>query len=91
MNATETEYVIDKGLCKIIRQQAMFLQNVTIEVDEAYETVSITDGEGVDIFMQGHEAAEFIEEATKLWNEAGGVTEEEAYASIAVPYVECCG
>ena len=91
MNMTETEYTIDKGLCKVIRQQAEYLRDITIEVDEAFETVSITDDEGVDIFLQGEDAAEFIAEAEKLWNEAGGVTEDEAYASIAVPYVDCCG
>ena len=90
MNLTETEYEVDEELCKIVRQQADYLRNCTIDVDEAFEWVSITDDEGMDIYMQGEEAAEFIEEATKLWNTAGGVTEEECYASIAVAHVDSC-
>lgn len=62
----------------------------SVNVDESYAEVSITDEEGVqeDIFLQGDEAAKFIAEAEDLWNKTGYVWKDDAFRYLAILFTE---
>jgi hypothetical protein len=81
-----TAHVNRKGytLSEMIRTTAWRMREVNIEVDTAFEHVAI----GQNIFMQGEEAGEFIDEAEKLWEKAGDVGKDDCYAFLAAPIYE---
>jgi hypothetical protein len=81
-----TVHVNRKGyaLSEMIRTTAWRLRKVNIEVDTAFEHVAI----GQNVFLQGEEAGEFIEEAEKLWERAGDVGRDDCYAFLAAPIYE---
>jgi len=78
-------------LVDIIRKDAARMNDVTVHVDSRYGTVEITDNAGVHaaIFMQGDDAADFINEAESLWDKAGEVTLNDCYLFLARAYVDC--
>ncbi len=63
---------------------------ITVECDASFATVCISDDECVqeDIFMQGDQASEFIENCRRLYDEAGDVTMTEVEIHCAMPYAE---
>lgn len=73
----------------VIELAAARMQNVSIEVDTAYETVCISEAGHDDIFMQGDDARQFITEAEELYNKDGDVSMDDCYACLAEPYCEC--
>lgn len=69
-------YVLDSGF--------------TVNADKSMQWVSIEGmEEGQEIFMQGDEASEYIEEAERLWNELGDVGQETCLYSLAKEYIDC--
>lgn len=82
-----TKHITQKhtNLCEIIRTTAWRVRDVNIDVDSSYSTVAIGD----NIFMQGQEADEFIDEARKLYEQAQHVSMDDCYACLAEPYLEC--
>ncbi len=70
------------SLSLIIRSTARAVGDI-VTVDYRYDTVDI-DGE---YFLQGDEAAEFIDSARRLYDEAQYVTMDECYAHIASQYL----
>lgn len=81
-----TRHVNRKGLtlCELIRSTAWRMRECEVDVDEFHDTVSI----GSNCFMQGDEAADFIEQARKLYDEAQHVSMADCYACLAEPYAE---
>ncbi|WP_397473776.1 hypothetical protein [Pusillimonas sp.] len=77
-------------LIDIVRRDAESMSDVLVVVDTAYETVSIQDCQNFldEIFLQGDEAAEFIGEAQRLWDELQHVSMEQCYLYLAKPYTE---
>ncbi|WP_085483795.1 hypothetical protein [Paraburkholderia susongensis] len=71
-------------LTQIIRAGADYAGDAHIEVNSAQEWVSIGD----EVFLQGDEARVFIDEAERLWNEAGDVGIDECWAHLAGPYLD---
>ena len=78
-------------LTQIIQDDAASLLDVDVDIDRDFLTVAIEDQTGIydDIFIQGEEAEEFIEELDRIYEEAGDVTEDEVAKHLARPYVEC--
>lgn len=80
-------------LTEIIKRGAAYSVGFTVEVDTRMPWVSIqrngSDAPEDGIFMQGDDACVFLDEADKLYNEAGDVTEDEVYMHLAGPYIDC--
>jgi hypothetical protein len=76
---------------EIIKFDAEFVGDISITLSRTFETVCIKDdtGEQDDIFMQGHEAANFIEQLDKLAEDAPNVLLSDAIKHLAKPYIEC--
>ena len=75
---------------KIIRRNIEEVENsgITVQADNAYSTVSIEADGSEGIFLQGHEADAFIEEAKALYNnEALDLNMDEALLATAYPYI----
>lgn len=79
------------SLKTIIEQDAAFCQDVTVTVCRGLPSVTIHDDSGIneDIFMQGHDAQEFIDAFDGLIEEAPDVLFVDALKHLALPYVEC--
>ena len=60
----------------------------TIEWDSAFSTINITC-EGEDIFMQGEEADNFIDEIKAMTRRYPSLDEYTAACSLAEPIIEC--
>lgn len=75
----------------IIRADAARMQGVTVTVNIQMETVRISDDSGVhdDIFMQGHDADEFIAQREHLYEETGDLAYDVIELHLAYPYTEC--
>lgn len=80
-----------KTLSKIIKDNAVYLTDVEIEIDYAMGWVNIIDSMGFydSIFLQGVDGYNFIDEAKKIYNALGDVTMTECLKTVARPYVEC--
>lgn len=74
------------SLKEIIEFDSKYVGDVQVEVDERLPTVSIGGEDG--IFLQGHEAEVFVDEAKKLYLDVGTVTLEDCYRHMAKPYVD---
>ena len=62
-----------------------------VDVDYSFSTVCIKDllpDPQDDIFMQGEEADNFIDEVENLYNRTGNLGLDEAEMFVALPYVE---
>lgn len=77
-------------LTEIIEADAKYMQNVTVHVDYLYSTVCIVDDrdEHEDIFLYGKEAEEFMEQCSKVYEEAQDALMYEVELHLAKPYVE---
>jgi hypothetical protein len=73
-------------LKEIIEYDAKYVGDVEIVVKTGLPTVSIGGEDGV--FLQGHDAEVFVDEANRLYKEVGDVTLEDCYAHLAKPYVD---
>lgn len=74
----------------IIRANAERMKDVTVTVDERYETVTISDdtGEQEEIFLDGEDAHEFICKRDELWEETGDLSRDVIELHLASTYVE---
>ncbi len=77
---------------EIVLNNAEFVKNsgYSVNANQSMETVSIEHNEDSesDVFLQGHEASDFINEAQKTYEEAD-VTFDEALLHHAKPFIEC--
>lgn len=66
-----------------------FQKQATVEVNSSQDWVTITDKEDPEnsVFMQGHEAAEFIEKAKAFYEKNGDISMDEAYSFFAYDYL----
>lgn len=79
------------SLKSIVIEQAARIPDVSVKISRTMETVCIRDDEGEfeDIFMQGHDAAQFIKELDDLIEKApDDLLFEDAVKSLAAPYCE---
>lgn len=83
------EYDLDLARL-ILRTLRNHSQNFVVHVEETLGTVSIreSDDTNEDIFLQGHEAEEFIANANELYVNAGHISPDEAHEYLALPYIE---
>ena len=75
----------------IIAQDAADCADVSVKLCRKLPTVTIRDDNGVqeDIFMQGHDADEFIKALDGLIEQAPDATMDAALKHLAKPYVDC--
>lgn len=74
----------------ILKAAAKRMENsgISIDWDSGYSTVSISCAGEDDIFMQGEEADEFIEEIEAMANRCRSMTEYTIALALAEPYAE---
>jgi len=79
------------NLIDIVKADAAYMRHVVINVDTLHGWISIEDDFNVqdEIFLQGDDAEQFIQDAEILWNDLEHVTMDEVYAHLAKPYVDC--
>jgi hypothetical protein len=70
-------------LSQHIKRTAQRMSSVSVEVDASYQTVAIGD----DVFMQGEEAQDFIDQAYRAYLHAQYVSIDDCYACLAESYV----
>ena len=77
------------NLTSIIQQNADLARNSggRVALDSAYSTVAI-EWDGGECFMQGDEAAQFIDAVIALWEAAGDATIDDCELCEAWPYIE---
>lgn len=78
-------------LAELIQASAHRMTDVTVTVDSAMETVCIQDDDGVqdDIFMQGDDAAQFIDQRDALYEQVQTLGKDVIELHLAGPYAEC--
>lgn len=76
-------------LLEIALHNAQFVRNgnVVVTVDEPYEWVAMAAPDS-DVFLQGHEAADFIEKFRKLWKDLRDIGLEDAIYATAYEYLD---
>ncbi len=77
-------------LSEIIKADAEYMKDVIVHVNVGFGTVLIIDNKQVqeNIFLQEHEADEFIKEMDKLYDEAGDVWLCDVAKHLAKPYLD---
>jgi len=76
----------------IINEQAQYVsQTHTIDTNFSIPSVAIInkDTNETDIFLQSHEADEFIAQVTALWQRLQTVSYDVVELSVAKPYIDC--
>ena len=76
------------------KQQIEFTKNsATVHVNTSMGWVNIVDkaDDANSVFLQGHDAGSFLEEAVTFYNTAGDVSMEDAYNFIAYDYLDLLG
>lgn len=78
-------------LKKIIEADAFLMRDVDVTIDRRFRHVTIKDEEGEqeDIFLQGQDAEQFIDQFDALIEQAPDVLFVDAIKHLAKPYVEC--
>ena len=62
---------------------------ITVDYDSAFETVAIDAPDQEGVFMQGHEAADFINEVEALCRRFPSLDSDTAALALAEPIAEC--
>ena len=77
-------------LSEIIKQDARYMQRVSIsrEVGTGAIIISDTTGYREDIYLQGDDADQFVLNQGRVWGEAGDVSMDEVAKHLARPYAE---
>jgi hypothetical protein len=83
-----------KSISEIIKCQAEFTSNSGFSVSAAtlMEEVLIShesEDKQLSVFLQNHEADNFIKKAKNLYDYCGDISMDEAYLAEAKPYIEC--
>ena len=77
----------------ILHADAEYTRNsgADVEINNSFGWVLISDttGNQEDIFLQGHDAEEFISEVNRLWNEAGEMGQDSIACALAKEYIDC--
>lgn len=76
----------------IIEQDALYMREVRVDINRAFSTVCIVDLSSVeheDVFMQGHEADDFVDAIDKIAESHPEVNFEDIALHLAKPYVDC--
>lgn len=75
----------------IIEQSAARMAGVTVDYSQTMDTVCIKDDSGRqdDIFMQGDDAVQFLNEMNELYEEVQTLDKDTIALHLANPYVEC--
>jgi len=73
-------------LSDYIADTASRMRGVTVTVNSTLNTVSITDQHGLDVFMQGDDAAQFIAERDRIYDTTGDLTLDVIESALAEPY-----
>lgn len=84
--------MVNHRLTDILKEMARYVQTThEVIVDRSVGTVDIRDKESgeSDFFLQGQTAEDFIMVADDNWNDAGGISYDEAYCSVAKTWVDC--
>ena len=76
-------------LTEIIKADAAYLKDVTVNVDNRFGTVCISAPGKDDIFMQGDDASGFIKVCRDLWERAGDIDMPTVELAVAKDYVDC--
>lgn len=76
-------------LLEIAEQQAELMRNsgITVKIDTAQLWVAL-DSEEEELFLQDHQAEEFISKASKLWTELEYIDEDTADLAVAYQYLD---
>ena len=74
------------SLKEIIEFDSKYVADTEVTVDDRFPTVSIGGEDGV--FLDGHEAEAFVDEAKKLYEQVGDVTLDDCYRHLAKPFVD---
>lgn len=74
----------------IIEQSAARMAGVTVEYSQTMDTVCISDDscEEEDIFMQGDDAVQFINEMNNLYEKIQTLDKDTIALHLALPYVD---
>lgn len=77
------------SITEIYRSQAEHVRRsgVSVEVCRSLPTVSIESEDGA-VFLQGDEAAQFLDEVDRVWNEAQDLDSEDAEYGHAYQYLD---
>lgn len=75
-------------LSKVIKEAAQRMKHVVVYLDRDMSAVTISTGGQEDIYLQDHEADNFISAVDDLYRKAGNVTEDEAASCHAEPFAE---
>jgi hypothetical protein len=83
------------SLAKIIKNQLEYCVGYAVDINSAYSWVNIYDeSEGNEgdnsLFMQGHEAEDFIDKVEKLFNKVRIVSYKDCALFEASQYIENC-
>lgn len=70
------------------RVDAVNASQVEVEVNSPFSWVDIKAGGSEGVFLQGHEADEFIDTAKKVWEELQDVTEDDCWKYLAYDFLE---
>lgn len=76
-------------LREILKEQAAYVKNsgFVVDVDFGLSTVTIANNED-EIYLDGVDGAEYIEQATQIWEEAGDIGMNVALYSLAKQFVD---
>lgn len=81
-----TPTAVCTDLTKVIKDAAQRMKDVAVYVDRDMSAITISSVGKEDIYLQDHEADEFINAVDNLYSDAGNVTEDEAALCHAEPY-----
>ncbi len=82
----------DLKLLEIHESQAKYVRDsgYSVEVKPAFSEVSMQHSEDTDcgVFLQGHEADEFLSQADRIYEELHMITMDDVIHSLAKPYID---
>lgn len=73
---------------QILKQTAVRMDGVTVDCDSRFPTVCISSPGHDEIFMQGDEAQQFIDEVEKLGQRCKSLNTGIIELALAAPYAE---
>ena len=81
------------SLHDILTQQAEYTRNsgYSVEVDTSLPCVSIIEDDTSEtvVYIQGHEADEWITECSNTWHKVGTLDQQTVWEAFASQYIDC--